>query len=153
MKNEVLKYWNCTQLLCCLVFLLYGCSVDSEFSLYIRDVVNVPADLTVTNLTTGESCQKKSTIEIGGDPYDMVFHHGERMQLLFSPPDKYKKEDFLVTYKILDIDTIISKSSYLFELTIDNEVPIGSYPISCSAMCDEWADNSSCVQTVLIRIE
>lgn len=111
-----------------------------------------PADLTVTNLTTGESYRETSTINLGETP-EIVFRHGDVMQLKFTPPEKYENTKFTVNYQLLDINTLIRNSPYIFEMTIADDVPIGSYYIYCSAMGEDWDNQSHCIQTLDFRVK
>lgn len=113
------------------------------------------ANLTITNVTTGESKQNTSTytINIGVSPTDIVFKHGDVLQLKFMPPEDYKNKSFSVDYQVLDKTATITSSPYIYEITIDDDVPVGSYVVYCSAMCEEWSEGSSCKQSIRFRVE
>ena len=114
-----------------------------------------PADITVTNLTTGESVRDNYTVVayINGTPKDFIFHHGDEMRIQFTPPAGYEKKAFSVSFSVLDKQVVVDKSPYAYELTIPDDVPVGDYEIDCSAMCKEWSEGSSCRQAISFRVE
>lgn len=113
-----------------------------------------PADLTITNLTTGDSRQDKSSITVSNkSPNDIVFRSGDVLQLKFTPPEDYKKDQFTVTFGILDVNPIVKVSPYIYEMKIEDDVPVGSYIATCSAICEKWSEGSSCTQSIRFRVE
>lgn len=112
------------------------------------------ADLTITNLDTGDTYQQTTTatIIIGGQPAEYIlFAPGERMRLQFTPPKDYAKEKFSVNFKVLDYDVNVTKSPYVYEFTIPENSMNGDYAASCSAMCEAW-DAGSCTQSITFGI-
>ena len=113
-----------------------------------------PAHLVVTNINTGEVHEETSILIIytGGSPNDMIIKRGETIEIKFIPPESYKDHKFNVNIVFLDKDVNIDNHPYSIRVTIDDNVPIGSYPIYCSAMCHDWSDESSCEQSMGVRI-
>ena len=107
-----------------------------------------PADLTITNLSTGEVIQKSSE-----ESTKLIFRHGDILQLKFTPPEEFEKKRFTVNFQVLDKESQVNQSPYLFELTSAEDVPVGTYVANCSAMCELWSENSSCKQSIPFRVE
>lgn len=149
-KMYFLKKLSNLMVLSMFCLLLVGCDED-----VVSNVWNGPANLTITNVTTGESKQNTATyiINLGESPSDIVFKHGDVLQLKFTPPEGYNKKSFSVDFQVLDKTATITSSPYVFEITIDNDVPVGSYIVYCSAMCKEWSEGSSCKQSIRFRVE
>lgn len=116
------------------------------------DVYQGPADLTITNLTTGSSIRKTSTITIGGKPEELELHHGDRIELLFLPPEKYENKDFDVDFYVFNQVYTVSEKPYILELTVDDNVAVGSSIVTCSAMCRIWQQQSSCKQGISVVV-
>lgn len=116
-----------------------------------------PADLTITNLTTGESYRNVSTVSInlGGasNENEVIFHRSDVLQLKFTPPKEYKKRKFQVEFQVLDVVINVTESPYTYEIAIPGDTPVGSYVAFCSAMCEDWTEGSSCKQHIAFRIE
>ena len=154
MRASSIKYFFCVLTLVCGKYFVVGCVERYELPNHNITIVNIPADLTITNLSTGEYCNKRKKIEIEDSPYDILCRHGDIIQLKYVPPEDYKHDNFKVRYWILDIDTTIIYSPYIYEMVIDEKVPKGSYPIVCSVMCDKWTENlSSSYQRAIFRVE
>lgn len=113
-----------------------------------------PADLTITNLTTGEFRQVKSSVSITNEESaNIVFKHGEVLQLKFTPPEDYKNRKFTVRYNCLNLNIQVSKPPYIYEITIAENIPTGLYVANCSAFCEDWDEISSCKQSIKFSVE
>lgn len=147
-KKRFLPHLMVLQALC---LMIAGCNkVEQDVRIW-----SGPANLTITNITTGVSRQNTASFVINLDesPSDIVFKHGDVLQLKFTPPEEYNKKSFSVDYQVLDKTVTITNSPYIYEITIDNDVPVGSYIVYCSAMCEEWSEGSSCKQSIRFRVE
>lgn len=147
MKN---KTYKAGFVIACAFFALLSISCDKNSS--INTWIG-SADLIITNLTTGDSRHNTKEYLIDGEINHIVFRHGDNLQLKFTPPDDYKKKKFTVRYKLFDLDIEVHQSPYIYELIIPEYIPIGSYLVVCSAMCEDWDDQSSCTQAISFRVE
>jgi len=113
------------------------------------------AEMTLTNVTTGESrTEQGAVVYIGdGDPKAYHFKRGDVMRLGFTPPKEYEKSKFSVVYEIFDIIATVTERPYEYELTVSEDIPVGTYSVTCSAMCEKWMDSSSCSQTMTFRVD
>ena len=137
-----------------LVSLILSCvSCDKIFNLSINSYTG-PAELTITNVTTGESrTEQGAVVYVGeGDPKAYHFKHGDVMQLKFTPPEKYQKDSFSVDYEVFDVKVTIIDRPYIYELNISEDIPVGTYFVKCSAMCDKWT-SGSCKQEMEFRVD
>lgn len=144
MKNKVLF---CKSVLISLLLLAFSSCVSHGVHVY-----QGPADLTITNLTTGSTIRKQSTIIIGAIPEELVLHHGDKIELLFTPPEQYANEKFDVAFQVLGQDYSVSDKPYRLILTIEDNISKGSSYVTCSAMCRIWNQQSSCKQAISIVV-
>lgn len=130
------------------------CSCETEDVIILNPSYIGPADLIITNLITGEVRQNTASVIINPTDDCITFRHGETLQLKFTPPEEYKKNKFTVNFQVLDIDTNVVNSPYIYEITLADDVPVGTYIATCSAMCEEWNEqSSSCKQSIAFRVE
>lgn len=145
--KRFLTYFACF----CYIITFFGACESGSLRQY---TYHGPAHLIVTNIDTGEVREESSSlgIYIGGAPEDLTIKHGETLEIKFIPPQGFKDHKFDVNILFLDKDFTIHDEPYSIRVTIGNNVPVGSYPIYCSAMSLDWSDESSCKQSMGIKI-
>lgn len=141
------------------LFLCCGCDQLKDLfdpnGVIIYNIYNLQAHLKITNINTGETAEKKSTITIGGNKYDLIVNRSQTLEIEFIP-DSEKTEpesEYTIDFELFDIKKTVTQKPYKFQYTIDNDVPNGTYPIKCSAMNSKWQNGSSCKQTMYIKIQ
>ena len=75
------------------------------------------------------------------------------MQLKFTPHEKYEKETFTVNFQVLDKKRQVNYSPYVYELTIADDVPVGTYLANCSAICELGSYKQTIKISILFRVE
>lgn len=130
-------------------FALSGCGCDDvEITIYTG-----PAHLTITNLETGVSKENNSTLQIPSPEYHLTAQCGDRIEMRFTPMEKYADKKFDVKFKFLDQESKVSSSPYSKTVVIPSDTPEGIYSVECSAMCEVWDNGSSCTQSMRVKVE
>ena len=73
------------------------------------------------------------------------------MQMKFTPPKEYKNTQFSVDFSVLDRHVVLNESPYTSELTIPDDVPVGTYKVACTAKGSNWETSIS--QSLSFRVE
>lgn len=136
-------------------FLCSGCDLF-KYSFNPNDIIiNIsPAHLRITNIDTGETAEKTSTITIGGDKVDLIVSRSHTLEIEFIPDsdDIDTDSDYAVDFELFDVKMTVKQSPYKIQYTINYDVPTGTYPICCSATNSNRTDSILCKQTMYIRI-
>lgn len=98
------------------------------------------ADLTVTNITTGDVVQKNfnGSIIINGEEikYEIIAKGGDEIEVLYSLPKDKADKSFAVEFEILG-KTVKAPDvpPYKVSYVVDNDIAKGKYAIKCRTFC------------------
>ena len=134
---RLFDFFNMKHKLAVLLCLSFLCSCSFNLNL---NKVSYSAEFTIANVNTGKVLNSSSA-----SSYYLMFKHGEMMRIQFLPPNK---NAYRVRIKVLDIDTTIEKYPYIYEMTIPDDVPVGSYMVICSAQSYSVGENNTYNNTI-----
>ncbi|MCM1176200.1 MAG: hypothetical protein NC335_00435 [Bacteroides sp.] len=140
-----------------IVLFLNACQTETIINVPQNTIYIGPAHLTLTNLDSGETNEKSSTIDIGIGTslpeYHLTVECGGRMEMKFSPMNEYADKKFDVIFKFLGEENKVTSAPYSKTITVPSDTPEGIYTVECSAMCDTWREGSSCTQSMTVKVE
>lgn len=114
------------------------------------------ADLTVTNVTTGETVHKafNGSITINGETikYEIRANSGDELEILYSSPEDKVNESFEVEFELFGRKYIAPYARpYKISYIINNDIAKGKYAIKCSAFCESLGFGET--QTIDVIVE